>query len=161
VKRAPLKRRKPLRRRARNTSPALQIDARRLWRQAVLRSDGYRCVLAPSGCTGALQAHHPLPQQLLKREGYADRLWAVENGLTLCEGHHMAFERSALEIPAALLHPETWTFARSLGLAWYLERTYMPRGVCPHCEADTVVGNGSPLRCSSCGATWRGVRRLA
>lgn len=114
----------PLKRRPKKRLSASALDVRKLWREGVLTACGNRCAAGPSYCSGPLQCHHILPKRVLKREGHEDRFWSVSNGLALCEFHHMSHENRSRVIDAALLPNAAWTFARELGLGWWLERMY-------------------------------------
>lgn len=68
--------------------------AQRHYAGCLLR-DGYNCALERLGnCRGALQGHHIVPKQRLKREFGKDN-WVIHNavsdsrnGMLLCERHH-------------------------------------------------------------------------
>lgn len=141
MKRAPLKRRS-----SKRLSKAA-LDVRKLWRERVLEVGGYRCAVGPSYCSGPLQCHHILPKRVLRREGHEDRFWAVPNGLVLCEFHHMSHENRSRVVPAAALSQEAWSFARDLGLDWWLERFYaddnLSRGpVSPWADPESSQAHG-------------------
>lgn len=78
----------------------------------------------------AVHQHHWIPQQVLRREGHADKLRDPRNLIWLCFQHHMDHENwgghGAARITRDRIPGATWRFAAELG-EWAtvrLERDY-------------------------------------
>lgn len=78
-------------------------EIRQTWRDAVFTRDKHACVIcAEMGTVVAgtpLQAHHITPRGLCPGGGYV-----VENGITVCERHHVDVEADTLR-PGGILAP--------------------------------------------------------
>jgi hypothetical protein len=137
VKRAELKRRKPLERGPgpKRSRKPLKVRHRRVidrqaseaWARSV---QAKRCAVC--GAAG-VQGHHIVYQQHLRRVARklgvdVDRLlWDKRNALPLCERHHTAHHNASYRITADVLRrhaPKVFQFAREVGLLPWLERTY-------------------------------------
>jgi len=63
----------------------LEKELDKLWHQVVLKRDNYKCKIC--GSNDRLQTHH-----LFSRVRKATR-WEINNGITLCAGHHFLAHR--------------------------------------------------------------------
>src|SRR6185312_16954391 len=124
MKRTPLKRSGPLRRRRKTAHPAEDLAAKAAWKDP---HAGY-CACGCSRFTMHLERHHVVSQERIKQEGRWDLLWDGRNGMylhPLCHARHTnAFRRIRIErVPMLAL-----LFARELlgeaGAAAYLECQY-------------------------------------
>ena len=103
----------------------------RLWRERVLERDQGCCVHTnPADCREWFQAHHVVPQQVLRRTtpeaDLAAVLWHPLAGMGVCglvhRQHHSGHTLIALDaIPLPVVD-----FLCGLGFGWYIERHYAP-----------------------------------
>ena len=77
--------------------PAYQV-----WRMKIWIRDGFKCRIANKDCIGRIEAHH-----ILGWAEYVELRYEVNNGITLCHGHHpkkrMEEKRLAPEFQALVL----------------------------------------------------------
>ena len=95
----------------------------------VTRHGHARCAFAGwSACDGPLDAHHVIPQRVLKRELPADALPDAladpRNGVPVCRRHHDALECRSLRLAPSQAHEGLRAFAAQHGLGWYVEREW-------------------------------------
>lgn len=69
----------------------------------------------------AIEAHHIVPKQDLKRWGLHARLWDPRNGIALCRLHHARHELAYQRVPRRLLPPAAWQFAAEIGAEFVLD----------------------------------------
>lgn len=112
------------------------MSAERFWREVT--GDGRAECWARSlpgadrwRCDGPLDAHHLIPQRLLRRELSGDpRLDAYlhdpRNGVPVCRQHHHVLETRALVVPRRFVPRRAAAFAEELGLVWALDRACKP-----------------------------------
>ena len=130
MKRSPLKRHTPLRRKP--WRKALGTAEQRLnFKRAVLEADGGECVLAwpldsvyhplparvwKSRCDGPLEAAHVIRKHTLRKLGYgADIVYSVDAAFTLCKAHHELHDSYALRVPDSLIPERCRRFAAMYG----------------------------------------------
>lgn len=65
----------------------------RLWREAVFKRDGYRCIWCGSNKSGTLNADHIKPFSL-----FPELRFAIDNGRTLCETCHRTTETYGVKL---------------------------------------------------------------
>lgn len=53
------------------------------WRKEVYKRDGWKCKIGNNDCRGHITAHHILPWR-----DYPELRYDINNGITLCFGHH-------------------------------------------------------------------------
>lgn len=53
------------------------------WRKQVYARDNWKCRIADNNCKGKIEAHH-----ILRFSEYPELRYVVNNGITLCHGHH-------------------------------------------------------------------------
>lgn len=70
------------------------------------------------------QAHHVIPQRILRRLHLEHLLWDTRNGLCLDAYHHGQHEVYAQRVPRHLIPERAWEFAAEVDLTWLLERDY-------------------------------------
>lgn len=143
-----LRQRRPVvrkRRRRTRLERETEREAQRLFKIAVLRFDFNTCIGAvrlgfEHTCTGPLQAHHAIPQKVLRdvasRRGLfeneiVDLLWHPDLGFTICEGLHSAQSARVLHaqpfsIPLEWLPARVLDRAEALDLRAELEREHPP-----------------------------------
>lgn len=104
--------------------------ARRLWRSKVTAGGCVMCAAFPMsagevrerwGDLAAIEAHHIVPQQDLKRWGLHARLWDPRNGIALCRLHHARHELAYQRVPRALLPAAAFEFAAEIGAEFVLD----------------------------------------
>lgn len=103
---------------------ALQWHAHAMWTDDGVRRVRTDCAIGGWAHGDDLEVHHIVPKRILKREGYADRLWDDRNALVLCRRCHERHELAVRRVPFDLLPPQVHDFAEELGLGWVLERYY-------------------------------------
>lgn len=86
-----------------------------------------RCCLAHESmlhCDGSLDAHHAIPQQVLRKHALHEHLWDVRNGISVCRHAHEQHHSRYRPIPFSCLPERTLEFAREFGFTEYLQRMY-------------------------------------
>lgn len=130
---APLKRpgtlsraKKLVSRRKPSMDDAERLNALRWFTHAMYVDGQQKSVCAVGGPEhgSSLEVHHIVPKQILKREGFTDRLWDDRNALVLCRHCHARHEHAVLRVPFAVLTVQAQEFADELSLGWVLERYY-------------------------------------
>jgi hypothetical protein len=90
------------------------------------------CALCRSA---AVEGHHVITQQALRQNAQANGYefervrWDFRNCLPLCRRHHEAHHNASHRLSLRVVRkacPKIDQFAREVGLAWFLERTYKP-----------------------------------
>lgn len=113
-----------------------------------MRLDGFAvCWLAAHGihesgtmppCDGRMARVHLIPQTILKRTDavrsgglalFDPRLWRWAcGGIMGCTGHHGMFDmQKTLRVPFEALDDELLDLAESIGVGWWIERSYLPK----------------------------------
>ncbi len=96
----------------------------KLWRERVLERDqGCRVHANPADCSDGWQAHHVVPQQVLRRER-PGILWDVSAGIGVCGLAHRQHHARTRPIALSEIPPSVVAFLRSHGFADYLDRHY-------------------------------------
>lgn len=96
----------------------------RLWKERVLERDQGCCVHSnPSDCREWWQAHHVVPQQVLRREA-PEVLWHPLAGMGVCGLAHRQHHSGAAPISLDAIPLPVVDFLGGLGFGWYLERHY-------------------------------------
>jgi hypothetical protein len=152
---AEVRQRRPIvkrRRRQTRSDQAAEREAQEYFKREVLRLDFGKCVgIDRLGfeheCTGPIQAHHAVPQKVLRAHistleldaaQIRRWLWSPDNGVTVCEGLHGAHSARVLHaepfwIPLEWLPARCLDFAEAAHIRHLLERQHPPlfeRGVC-------------------------------
>lgn len=108
-------------------------DQKFWWKRSTCRTGCVMCAAYPvskeirkerSAELFRLQAHHIIPQRVLKREGKAHMLWVEGNGMCLCEYHHQRHENWTQRVPRHLVTKAAEEFAAYVGLDYLLDRDY-------------------------------------
>lgn len=102
------------------------------FRSGVLARSAWRCVLADETCDGALEAHHVIKRQTLRklaergdlRGDLADALEDTRNGFAVCRAHHHRVERGSLMLRRDDLPTSVEAFAEAFGCAAELTAHY-------------------------------------
>jgi hypothetical protein len=124
VKRSPLTRHTPLRRKkALAGRKPIQGAVKGGIKTAPHFLPASACIAAP-GCEGRLDRHHILPVQQLRKRGLAHVADSPANLAPLCRRHHARHHSRFSPVPLELVPEPAQDFAASLGLAWLLERLY-------------------------------------
>lgn len=114
--------------RARPSGDETTRAERDAWRAAVLAQGRARCAVC--GSTRAVQAHHVIRQQHLRRRSRelgvpaAVLLCDPRVGMPVCDSCHAAHHAAARRIPRALVPVATVEFVLEVGLGWLLNREY-------------------------------------
>lgn len=58
-------------------------SAYKVWRMAVYKRDGFKCMIANGDCKGRIEAHH-----ILRWSEHPELRYNINNGITLCQAHH-------------------------------------------------------------------------
>jgi hypothetical protein len=93
----------------------------------IWRRDLGPCVVCPfegGECAGAVQGHHIVPKELLKKRGFGAHLMDLRNRLSVCQRRHAQHTNKFKPIPRELLSAQAFEFAHELALGWYLEKHY-------------------------------------
>lgn len=103
------------------TRPSVESKA---WREAILDRDQGCVVHAnPADCGEGWQAHHVVPQQVLRRER-AEAIWNPLSGMCVCGLVHRQHHAGRVPIPYEAIPLAVRSFLAEQGFGGYLFRHY-------------------------------------